>query len=52
MTSFVTFLAAEGDLLDVLGVDVLAGVCCTWEVGGSLKNVSETDYSGGPNIPM
>ena len=52
MTLSVTFLAAEGILLDVLGVDDLGGACCTWEVGGSLKNVLETDYSGGPNVPM
>jgi len=52
VTLSITFLAAEGILLDVLGVDDLGDACCTWQVGGSLKNELETGYSGGPNVPM
>ena len=51
----VTFLAAEGTLSDILGVDLsddLGGVSCTCWVGGSLKNVLEADYIRSPNILM
>jgi len=55
VSDLVTFLAAEGALSDILGVDLsddLGGASCTRWVGGSLKNVLEADYIRSPNIPM
>jgi len=55
VSDLVTFLAAEGALSDILGVDLsddLGGASRTCWVGGSLKNVLEADYSKSLNVLM
>ena len=54
VSDFVTFLAAEGALSDILGVDLpnLGEASCTCRVGGSLTNVLEPDYSKSASVPM
>ena len=53
VSDLVTFLAAEGTLSDILGVDLsddLGEASCTCWVGGSSKNVLEADYSRSLNV--